>query len=149
MFALVLIIAVMFTFSFSSAFALPSDTTEVEYAGVADAQKYAYDVINNYAKLSDYTAEGQGIILTNQGSYTDSVKKAKTIAEAKKVADAYKDFIDGLDDYLRANVTLKEAAAKAEAQAQDYRLGKGSLYDILVNKGNVYEETTAAGYKLA
>ena len=144
-----LVIAVMFTFSFSSAFALPSDTTEVEYAGVADAQKYAYDVINNYAKLSDYTAEGQGIILLKQSDFTKAVKKAKTIAAVKKAADGYKDFIDGLDDYLRANVTLKEAADKAVAQAKDYRLGKGSLYDILVIKGNVYEETTATGYKLA
>ena len=58
-----LVIAVMFTFSFGSAFALPSDSTDPEYANVAAAQKDAIEEIEDYAKLSDYTAYGQADLL--------------------------------------------------------------------------------------
>ena len=133
-------VAVMFTFSFGSAFALPSDGNDP--AGLAEAKAAAIAELNDYVTLSDYTAEGQTIVRGVIASYTSKINDAATLGaiELLKLNDngtvgdetddtGWKVEIDALAEYRN----LDGAKEDAVEQLVDYAYliqGLGLGFDL-------------------
>ncbi|MBR6519183.1 MAG: hypothetical protein IKT63_05880, partial [Oscillospiraceae bacterium] len=105
-------VAVMFTFSFGSAFAVSVEDAEAK--ALASAKEAAISALNNFVKLSDYNTDGQAEVREIIEEGTMLITYETEVGEIANLLKAYYDKLLAVDN---ANVTAVADAKEAAIEA--------------------------------